>query len=80
MQLKHYEAASIQEAMSMIRKELGDDAVILSTHRKGNGFEVLAARDRDPRPVERFRIVRHRRRRESGFPRDERRWGNCKMP
>ena len=47
MQLKNYEAASIQEAMSMIRKELGDDAVILSTTRKGSGFEVVAARDHD---------------------------------
>ena len=52
MQLKNYEAASIQEAMTMIRKELGEDAVILSTNRKGNGFEVVAARDHDHRPVE----------------------------
>ncbi|MDD5167387.1 MAG: hypothetical protein PHN75_01100 [Syntrophales bacterium] len=43
--MKSYEAQSIQEAMEMIRKELGDDAVILSTNRKGGNFEVVAARD-----------------------------------
>lgn len=47
MQLKNYEAQSIQEAMAMIRKELGDDAIILSTNRKGSLFEVIAARDGD---------------------------------
>jgi flagellar biosynthesis protein FlhF len=45
MQLKSYEAASIQEAMALIRKEMGEDAVILSTNRKDNAFEVVAARD-----------------------------------
>ena len=50
MQVKNYEAPSIQEAMEMIRKELGQDAVILSTSRKGGNFEVVAARDGDDLP------------------------------
>jgi len=50
MQLKNYEAESIQEAMAMIRKEMGDDAIILSTNRKGSNFEIVAARDGDKRP------------------------------
>jgi flagellar biosynthesis protein FlhF len=50
MQLKSYEAASIQEAMALIRKEMGEDAVILSTNRKDKAFEVVAARDGDYTP------------------------------
>ncbi len=51
MQLKSYEAQSIQEAMTMIRNEMGEDAVILSTNRKGSSFEVVAARDHDDIPA-----------------------------
>ena len=51
MQWKSYEAPSIPEAMAMIRREMGEDAVILSTNRKGRSFEVVAARDGDTMPV-----------------------------
>jgi flagellar biosynthesis protein FlhF len=49
MQVKRYEATSIQEAMAKIRNDLGQDAVILSTKRLRRGkiplIEVTAARD-----------------------------------
>ncbi|MGA2331492.1 MAG: flagellar biosynthesis protein FlhF [Syntrophales bacterium] len=49
MQIKRYEVGSIQEAMNKIKRDLGEDAVILSTKRLRGGkvplFEVTAARD-----------------------------------
>jgi len=49
MQIKRYEANSVQEAMARIKKELGPDAVVLSSKRlKGadaSRVEVIAARD-----------------------------------
>lgn len=68
MQLKSYEAASIQEAMTMIRKELGEDAVILSTNRKDNGYEVIAARDGDDRANESMPAKPQRKIEEKWFP------------
>lgn len=51
MQLKRYEAKSINEAMEKIKHDLGADAVVLSTKRlKGDKkqlIEVIAARDAD---------------------------------
>jgi flagellar biosynthesis protein FlhF len=51
MQLKRYEAKSINEAMEKIKHDLGSDAVVLSTKRlKGDKkqlIEVIAARDED---------------------------------
>ncbi|MBN2688049.1 MAG: flagellar biosynthesis protein FlhF [Deltaproteobacteria bacterium] len=51
MQLKRYEAKSINEAMEKIKHDLGEDAVVLSTKRlKGHKrelLEVIAARDED---------------------------------
>ena len=48
MQPKRFQAPNMQEAISMIRKELGEDAVILSTRRLKAGpqslIEVTAAR------------------------------------
>ncbi len=49
MQIRRYESNSIQEAMARIKKEMGPDAVVLSSKRlKGPGssrVEVVAARD-----------------------------------
>jgi len=51
MQLKRYEAKSVNEAMVKIKKDLGPDAVVLSSKRlkgdKGTCIEVIAARDED---------------------------------
>ncbi|HEU19540.1 MAG TPA: flagellar biosynthesis protein FlhF [Deltaproteobacteria bacterium] len=51
MQLKRYEAKSINEAMGKIKHDLGADAVVLSTKRlkgeKKHLIEVIAARDAD---------------------------------
>jgi len=51
MQIKRYEVSNIQEAITKIKKELGPDAIILSTKKmKGAGgsmLEVMAARELD---------------------------------
>jgi len=43
MRLKIYRAASMAEAMGLVRAELGAEALILSTRRVGQGVEVTAA-------------------------------------
>lgn len=49
MQIKRYEAASMREAMAMIKADLGSEAIVLSTKslppEQGGTVEVLAARD-----------------------------------
>ena len=47
MQIKRYEVASISQAMTKIRNDLGADAIVLSATRPkgGSGIEVVAARD-----------------------------------
>ena len=49
MQIKRYEVRSVQEALTKIKSDLGEEAVILSTKRLKNGkvplLEVTAARD-----------------------------------
>ncbi len=49
MQVKRYEVASMKEAMTKIKNDLGSDAVILSARKIRSGkqaaFEVMAARD-----------------------------------
>lgn len=60
MQVKRYEVANMEEAFRSIRKDLGPDAVILSSKRLPGGkktlYEVVAARDdgrrgSDPAPA-----------------------------
>lgn len=52
MQIKRYEVASMNEALTKIKTDLGPDAVILSARKissgKQNVFEVMAARDENP--------------------------------
>ena len=53
MQIKRYEAANLHEATVRIKKELGPDAIILSTGRISDNpprIEVLAARDEKTEP------------------------------
>jgi len=47
MKLKRYTAASMREALAMIRAEQGEEAVILSTRRLEAGVEVVSAVDYD---------------------------------
>jgi len=51
MQIKRYEVTNVHEAIAKIKKELGPDAIILSTKKikraEGSMFEVLAARELD---------------------------------
>jgi len=61
MQIKRYEAVNMREAMAMIKRDLGPDAVILSTKKISKDkplIEVTAARDRDIAPAETHRIPR----------------------
>lgn len=48
MRLKTFQAATMSEAMDMVRRALGDDAIIVSTftHRHDNSVEITAAVDR----------------------------------
>jgi flagellar biosynthesis protein FlhF len=53
MQIKRYEATNLHEAMIRIKKDLGPDAIILSTGKIANKphlIEVLAARDEQTDP------------------------------
>ena len=50
MRLKLYRAPAMAEAMARIRAELGNDALILSTRRVGDGVEVTAALEPDDAP------------------------------
>lgn len=54
MQIKRYEAANLHEAMVRIKKDLGPDAIILSTGKISDRpllIEVLAARDEKTPPL-----------------------------
>ena len=50
MRLKLFRAAGMAEAMAQVRRELGADALILSTRSVSSGVEVTAARD-EARPA-----------------------------
>jgi flagellar biosynthesis protein FlhF len=45
MRLKTFQAATMTEAMDLVRRSLGEDAIIVSTnsHRNGGGVEITAA-------------------------------------
>ncbi|MDI6687811.1 MAG: flagellar biosynthesis protein FlhF [Desulfobacterales bacterium] len=45
MQIKRYNAASINEAMDKIKADMGLDAIVLSSRRQKGRIEVIAARD-----------------------------------
>jgi len=45
MKLKRYLAPNMRKAMILVRDELGDDAVIMSTRKTNEGVEVVAAID-----------------------------------
>lgn len=47
MKIKRFIAASMRDAMRMVREEQGSDAVILSNRRVEGGIEVVAATDYD---------------------------------
>ena len=47
MKLKRYLAPTTRAAMALVRKELGDDAVIMSTRTTEEGVELVAAIDPD---------------------------------
>ena len=52
MRLKSYQAATMKEALALVREELGEDAIILSSARGDGGFgvKVTAAID-TPEPA-----------------------------
>ncbi|MBS0611850.1 MAG: flagellar biosynthesis protein FlhF [Proteobacteria bacterium] len=48
MKIKRYTAASMRDALALIRAEQGEEAVILSSRRLEEGVEVVSAVDYDP--------------------------------
>lgn len=50
MKLKRYLAPNMRQAMALVREELGDDAVIMSTRSISTGVELVAAIDPDSKP------------------------------
>ena len=54
MQLKSFSAATVHDAMKLVREELGDDAVIISTTKlDGNkGVKITAAMEQDDEPLD----------------------------
>lgn len=45
MQVKRFKAADMRRALELVRSDLGEDAVILSTSKNGKGVEILATGD-----------------------------------
>ncbi len=55
MQVKTFRAATMDKALTMVKRELGPDAIILGSRKaagEDGGFEVTAARDQAPIPSE----------------------------
>lgn len=52
MRVRSFTAATLPEAMAMARAEMGADAVILSSGPSRRGFEVKAAAERRPAPLD----------------------------
>jgi len=50
MRLKLYRAASVAEAMALVREDLGTEALILSTRRVAQGVELTAALEQEDAP------------------------------
>jgi len=51
MKLKTYQSESIQKAMTLVRKELGRDAIIVSSQATPHGVVLIAAQDDSHSPV-----------------------------
>ncbi len=51
MQVKTFKAATMEKALSLVKKELGPDAIILGSRKGESGFEVSAAREQQPAPA-----------------------------
>ncbi len=54
MRLKTFHAKSLQDAMALVREQLGDDAIIVATHESGGpqGARVTAAVEREEDPFD----------------------------
>ncbi len=59
MRIRTFTAATMAEAMDLVREGLGDDAIIVSTHqgRRGRGVEVRAAVEDLPSPAASQRVA-----------------------
>lgn len=55
MKLKRYLGPTMRQVMALVREELGDDAVIMSTRNTDEGVEIVAAVDPDSSPKEESR-------------------------
>ncbi len=51
MQVKTFKAATMEKALSLVKKELGPDAIIMNSRKGESGFEVSAAREQHIAPA-----------------------------
>ena len=51
MQTKRFVASDMSRALALVREELGDDAMILSTQRTSKGVEIVATLEDIPPPI-----------------------------
>ena len=51
MQVKTFNASTMEKALFLVKKELGPDAIILSSRKGESGVEVSAAREQQPAPA-----------------------------
>jgi flagellar biosynthesis protein FlhF len=51
MQVKTFNASTMEKALSLVKKELGPDAIILGSRKGESGFEVSAAREQQHAPA-----------------------------
>jgi len=51
MQVKIFKAPTMEKALFQVKKELGPDAIILSSRKGESGIEVSAAREQEPAPA-----------------------------
>ena len=54
MKLKRFFAKDMRTALSMIKEELGPDAVIMSNKRASDGVEIVAGIEESPAPAKNF--------------------------
>jgi len=51
MQVKTFNASTMEKALFLVKKDLGPDAIILSSRKGESGFEVSAALEQQPAPA-----------------------------
>ena len=48
MKIRRFYGKDMREALSQVKEELGSEAVIMSTRKRDDGIELVAAYDKEP--------------------------------